>query len=217
MQPSLFDDLPASGPSEEWIADGAVVLRGRVLSDAPALWQAVQTVAAAAPWRHMETPGGRQMNIAMTNCGAQGWVSDRHGYRYSTADPVSGEPWPAMPERLRQLASDLAAQAGFEGFEPDACLINLYRPGQRLTLHQDRDEQELRHPIVSLSLGLPATFLFGGLSRSGPQQRITLMHGDAVVWGGAARLRYHGIAPLRDGTHALTGDCRINLTLRRAG
>jgi len=200
----------------ERIGEDAVLLSGAATAQAPALMQALAEVIAAAPWRHMLTPGGQRMSVAMTNCGAVGWVSDRRGYRYQATDPDSARPWPPMPQALHTLAVDVAAAAGFAGFTPDACLVNRYVPGTRLSLHQDRNERDLSAPVVSVSLGLPALFLFGGLRRADPAQRIALAHGDVVVWGGAQRLAFHGVAPLADGEHALTGRCRINLTFRRA-
>jgi len=164
----------------------------------------------------MVTPGGFEMSVAMTSCGAAGWVTDRHGYRYDRRDPASGSPWPPIPEIFRDLAGAAAAEAGFPGFRPDACLINRYEPGARMSLHQDRDEQDFENPIVSVSLGLPAIFLFGGLKRSDKPNRYRLEHGDVVVWGGRARLFFHGVAPLADGEHGLLGRQRINLTFRRA-
>jgi alkylated DNA repair protein (DNA oxidative demethylase) len=164
----------------------------------------------------MLTPGGHQMSVAMTNCGNAGWVTDRTGYRYDGVDPESGQPWPAMPAVLRELAGDAAAAGGFEDFSPDACLINRYQPGARMSLHQDKDELDFAAPIVSVSLGLPAIFLFGGLKRSDKQARFRLVHGDIVVWGGASRLFFHGVAPLADGEHAVLGRQRINLTFRKA-
>jgi alkylated DNA repair protein (DNA oxidative demethylase) len=122
-----------------------------------------------------------------------------------------------MPEAFRKLAETAANEAGFPGFGPDACLINRYEPGSRLSLHQDQDERDFTQPIVSVSLGLPATFLFGGMERGDKTIRIPLLHGDVVVWGGPARLRYHGVAPLAKGEHPLTGSVRYNLTFRRAG
>jgi DNA oxidative demethylase len=199
------------------IVPGAMLLRGFASDSAPQLLAALEGVTASAPWRHMTTPGGFRMSVAMTNCGPLGWVSDRTGYRYDHLDPVTGKPWPAMPAAFRQLASSAAAAAGFEGFVPDACLVNRYEPGTRLSLHQDRDERDHRHPIVSVSLGLPAVFLFGGPQRAEKTSRLPLAHGDVVVWGGPARLHHHGILPLKDGTHPSTGRCRINLTLRKAG
>ena len=157
------------------------------------------------------------MSVAMSNCGDLGWVSDRSGYRYDTVDPESGKRWPVMPGSLLALARLAAARAGFSGFEPDACLVNRYEPGARLTLHQDRNERDFSEPIVSVSLGLPAMFLFGGPKRSDKTVRVPLVHGDVVVWGGAARLHHHGVLAIKDGMHALTGAFRINLTFRRAG
>jgi len=164
----------------------------------------------------MVTPGGHQMSVAMTNCGGVGWVTDRTGYRYDANDPEAGRPWPAMPPSFRELAGQAADQAGFGGFSPDACLINRYQPGARMSLHQDKDEHDFGAPIVSVSLGLPAVFLFGGLKRSGRPRRFRLQHGDVVVWGGPARLVFHGVAPLADGEHLLMGRQRINLTFRKA-
>jgi alkylated DNA repair protein (DNA oxidative demethylase) len=200
----------------EPIAEGAVLLAGAAGELAPELLAAVHRVSAAAPWRHMVTPGGARMSVAMTNCGALGWISDRRGYRYDGIDPESGRRWPPMPEVLWRLAVRCATTAGFPGFEPDACLVNCYAPGTRLSLHQDRNERDMRAPVVSVSLGLPAIFLFGGLRRTDRAQRIALVHGDVVVWGGPQRLAFHGVTPLADGEHALTGRCRINLTFRRA-
>jgi alkylated DNA repair protein (DNA oxidative demethylase) len=173
-------------------------------------------VVEAAPFRHMLTPNGRRMSVAMTNCGAVGWVSDRAGYRYDACDPESGRPWPPMPDVFGQLALQAAERAGFGAFAPDACLINRYEPGARLSLHQDRDERDFAAPIVSVSLGLPAVFLFGGLRRADTPRRVPLVHGDVVVWGGPSRLRYHGVLPLEDGHHPLMGGYRINLTFRKA-
>ena len=192
------------------LGEGAVVLRGFAEARAQALLEEVQVIAARAPFRHMVTPGGYRMSVAMTNCGALGWVTDRAGYRYEGTDPESGKPWPAMPDAFLRLAQEAAAQAGFPGFVPDACLINRYGPRSRLTLHQDRNERDFRAPIVSVSLGAPALFLFGGLKRSDPTVRVPLLNGDVVVWGGPARLRYHGVLPLKSGE-------RFNLTFRKAG
>jgi DNA oxidative demethylase len=212
----LFESLGAVGPSREPLADGAVLLRGFVRPQQHELISAVEAITAQAPFRHLITPGGYRMSVAMTNCGCYGWVSDASGYRYDAIDPESGKPWPAMPAPFRKLAEDAAAEAGFPGFAPDACLINRYQPGARLSLHQDRDERHLGAPIVSVSLGLPATFLFGGLKRSDPTRRYRLEHGDVVVWGGPARLAFHGVAPLAEGEHGLLGRQRINLTFRLA-
>jgi alkylated DNA repair protein (DNA oxidative demethylase) len=200
----------------ERIAEDALLLPGAALDAAPALLAALKPVIAAAPWRHMLTPGGARMSVAMSNCGQLGWVSDRRGYRYDALDPDTGSPWPPMPAVLRSVAERCAAMAGFAGFKPDACLVNRYAPGTRLSLHQDRNERDLLAPVVSVSLGLPARFLFGGLRRADAVQRLALVHGDVVVWGGRQRLAFHGVAPLADGEHALTGRCRINLTFRKA-
>lgn len=180
------------------------------------IWVQVQAVAAVAPFRTMTVPGGGTMSAAMTNCGTVGWVADATGYRYSPVDPESGAPWPKMPDLFRELAALAAEQAGFSGFVPDACLINRYEPGARMGLHQDRDERDFTQPIVSFSLGMPSAFLWGGPKRRDPVARMTLHSGDVVVWGGSERLFFHGIAPLAKGAHPLTGDCRINLTLRKA-
>ena len=213
MHADLFAGLDAPVP----LAPGAWLLRGLATAQAPSLLQALDGVLDAAPWRHMVVPGGRRMSVAMSNCGPLGWVSDAGGYSYSAIDPDSGRPWPALPPAFAALAADAASLAGYEGFRPDACLVNRYAPGARLTLHQDRDERDFTQPIVSVSLGLPAVFLFGGDKRSDPARRIPLTHGDVAVWGGPSRLRYHGVLPLADGEHPLTGRCRINLTFRRAG
>ena len=211
------DEGASARPKREALAPGAWLLRGLALPDIPALWAEVQAVLGQAPFRHMSTPGGFRMSIAISNCGALGWVSDRRGYRYAALDPESLTPWPPLPTAFLGLAARAAALAGFADFTPDACLINRYEPGARLTLHQDRNERDFTHPIVSVSLGLPAVFLFGGLRRSDPTRRVPLMHGDVAVWGGPARLHHHGVLALMAGEHPLTGECRINLTLRRAG
>ena len=215
MRRDLFDD-DAAGTTVDSLGPGAAVLRGFALADEAALLAALRAVVAAAPLRHMVTPGGFRMSVAMTNCGAYGWVSDRSGYRYDAVDPASGAKWPAMPGAFAALATRAAAQAGFDGFAPDACLVNRYEPGARLTLHQDRNERDFGAPIVSVSLGIPAVFLFGGVKRSDRQQRVALAHGDVVVWGGPARLRYHGVRPLAENRHPLLGQQRFNLTFRKA-
>nr|WP_041756419.1 DNA oxidative demethylase AlkB [Bradyrhizobium sp. ORS 278] len=216
MTADLFDGLDA-GPARELLAPGALLLRGFARPLETELLAAIEMITAQAPFRRMVTPGGHQMSVAMTNCGALGWVTDRSGYRYDAVDPESGQPWPAMPPLFRQIAENAAREAGFPGFAPDACLINRYEPGAKMSLHQDRDERDVGAPIVSVSLGLPATFLFGGLRRTDKTQRYRLVHGDVVVWGGPARLAFHGVAPLADGEHARLGRRRINLTFRRAG
>jgi DNA oxidative demethylase len=198
------------------LAPGAVLLRGFAVPRETQLLRDLAAVAAQAPFRHMVTPGGYRMSVAMTNCGALGWVTDRSGYRYDATDPERANPWPRMPESFVRLAADAAVQAGFLGFAPDACLVNRYLPGARLTLHQDRNERDYRAPIVSVSLGVPAVFLFGGTKRSDKAARLLLEHGDVVVWGGPARMRYHGVMPLKQGHHRLLGAQRINLTFRKA-
>jgi alkylated DNA repair protein (DNA oxidative demethylase) len=198
------------------MAEGAVLLRGFVGRFESDLIAALRDIVAQAPFRHMSTPGGHQMSVAMTNCGDAGWVTDRTGSRYDGTDPDSGEKWPAMPSAFRELAGEAAVEAGFRGFAPDACLINRYEPGARMSLHQDKDEQDFGAPIVSVSLGIPAIFLFGGLKRSDKPQKFRLTHGDVVVWGGPSRLFFHGVAPLADGEHAVLGRQRVNLTFRKA-
>jgi len=198
------------------MAEGAVLLRGFARPVEAELLAALHEIEVQAPFRRMFTPGGHQMSVAMTNCGEAGWVTDRAGYRYDGTDPESGKAWPPMPATFRELAEGAAREAGFAGFAPDACLINRYEPGARMSLHQDRDETDFAAPIVSVSLGLPAIFLFGGMKRSDKPQRYRLEHGDVVVWGGPSRLFFHGVAPLADGEHALLGRQRINLTFRKA-
>ena len=216
MTADLFDSVSDAHPIRERIAEGAVLLRGFARSFEAELISDLRVIAKEAPFRHMVTPGGYQMSVAMTNCGSAGWVTDRSGYRYDGVDPVSGKPWPAMPSAFRELAGQAAAEAGFDGFSPDACLINRYQVGARMSLHQDKDELDFAAPIVSVSLGLPAIFLFGGLKRADKPQRYRLEHGDIVVWGGPSRLFFHGVAPLADGEHNLLGRQRINLTFRKA-
>ena len=193
-----------------------MLLRGFAKEVDSALVGAVNDVIAQAPLRHLITPGGYRMSVSMTCCGQLGWVSDRTGYRYDPVDPASGRAWPAIPAALMNVAADAASHAGFDNFMPDACLINCYEPGARLSLHQDRHERDVVAPIVSISLGLPAVFLFGGAQRSDRPQRYRLAHGDVAVWGGPARFAFHGIAPLADGHHPLLGSRRINVTFRKA-
>jgi DNA oxidative demethylase len=200
----------------ESIGDKAVVLRRYAWDQRGTLFLAVEEITAVAPFRNMITPGGFRMSVAMTNCGRAGWVTDRKGYRYDLVDPITGHAWPPMPVSFRGLAARAAQAAGFAGFEPDACLINRYEPGTRLSLHRDENERDLTAPIVSVSLGLSAVFLFGGNSRSDRPRRVRLDSGDVVVWGGPDRLVYHGVAPLAEGDDPVTGPCRINLTLRKA-
>jgi alkylated DNA repair protein (DNA oxidative demethylase) len=192
------------------------VLAGHAADQGAALFAVVEALGAAAPFRRMMTPGGFRMSVAMTNCGAAGWVTDRSGYRYTSEDPLTGRPWPPMPEVFSTLAREAAGAAGFANFSPDACLINRYEPGARMSLHQDRDERDLAAPIVSVSLGLPAIFLWGGRQRGDRPRRIPLAHGDVVVWGGPARMTFHGVNALPAGVHPLTGAFRYNLTFRQA-
>lgn len=216
MTGDLFDALEAADSRAEKMAEGAVLLRGRALPFEEELLAAIEEIAGVAPFRNMVTPGGFTMSAAMTNCGAAGWVTDRSGYRYDGIDPESGRPWPAMPSSFLQLAEAAAAEAGYPDFVPDACLLNRYEPGARLSLHQDRNERDFARPIVSVSLGLPATFQFGGLKRGDAVTRYGLRHGDIAVWGGSSRLFYHGVATLKEGEHPRLGRRRINLTFRRA-
>jgi DNA oxidative demethylase len=213
---SKTGDLFEEDTREARLAPGAMLLRGFARPFETPCLSALAQVGEAAPFRHMITPGGHRMSIAMTNCGTAGWVTDRTGYRYVSRDPQTGRRWPAMPDVFSDLAGQAAARAGFAGFVPDACLLNRYEPGARLSLHQDKNERDFSAPIVSVSLGLPAVFLFGGLRRADRALRVPLAHGDVVVWGGPARLRYHGVLPLEAGRHPLLGPVRINLTLRRA-
>jgi alkylated DNA repair protein (DNA oxidative demethylase) len=212
----LFDAVDDIRPSREVMAEGAVLLRGFARPYETDVLAAFRGIVAQAPFRRMFTPGGHQMSVAMTNCGNVGWVTDRSGYRYDGFDPESGAPWPAMPAPFRELALRAAEEGGFAGFAPDACLINRYQPGAKMSLHQDKDEQDFAAPIVSVSLGLSAIFMFGGIKRSDKPKRYRLEHGDVVVWGGPSRLYFHGVAPLADGEHAVLGRQRINLTFRRA-
>jgi alkylated DNA repair protein (DNA oxidative demethylase) len=217
MTMSLFGELGSMKPEKEELATGAVLLRGFALMDETAILNALRDVTQMAPFRHMVTPGGHRMSVAMTNCGALGWVTDRTGYRYNAIDPESGKRWPPMPAAFLKLATSAAATGGFPHFLPDACLINRYEPGAKLSLHQDKNERDFDAPIVSVSLGIPAIFLFGGMERSDKTRRVQVTHGDVAVWGGPARLRYHGVLPLKDSHHPLLGQFRVNITFRKAG
>jgi DNA oxidative demethylase len=212
----LFAEDELDRPAKLPLAPCAVLLRGRALAVAGPLLAAIAKIAAKSPFRRMITPGGFEMSVAMTNCGAAGWITDRTGYRYEKLDPLTGRPWPPMPDLFRSLAGESAAEAGFASFVPDGCLINRYEPGTRLSLHQDRNERDYSAPIVSVSLGLPATFQFGGLERSDKPIRVPLRHGDIVVWGGSARLAHHRVFALKEGHHPATGSLRFNLTFRKA-
>jgi alkylated DNA repair protein (DNA oxidative demethylase) len=217
MGTPLFDNQPLPTLPKDVVGTGTAVLAGFALDREDELLSSLRLVTDQSPFRHMVTPGGFRMSVAMSNCGRLGWVTDRTGYRYSEIDPETNRAWPEMPPAFRRLAESAANEAGFARFVPDACLINRYEPGTKLSLHQDKDERDFTQPIVSVSLGLPATFLFGGLERGGKVVRIPLVHGDVVVWGGPARLRYHGVAPLGEGEHPRLGKVRYNLTFRKAG
>lgn len=214
--PLLPLDEAQSGTYRVALGPRAVLLRGFAGARAPELLAAIDVIAAVSPFRHMVTPGGWEMSVAMTNCGHAGWITDRTGYRYDAVDPATGRPWPAMPGTFAELAGEAAEAAGFDGFRPDACLVNRYAPGARLSLHQDRNERDFAQPIVSVSLGLPAIFFWGGQKRADKVRRVPLIHGDVIVWGGPDRLRFHGVDSLPQGEHGSTGPCRFNLTFRRA-
>jgi alkylated DNA repair protein (DNA oxidative demethylase) len=217
MTLDLFSENELPLPERDPIGQRAVVLRGFAKSYVDDVMPALAAIELAAPFRHLITPGGFRMSVAITNCGALGWTSDRNGYRYSRIDPDSGRPWPDIPEVFMRLADQAAGAAGFDDFVPDACLINRYEIGTRLTLHQDKNERDYAAPIVSVSLGIPAVFLFGGDARADKAARVALHHGDVVVWGGPDRLRYHGILPLKAASHPVVGEHRINFTFRKAG
>ncbi|HEX2843596.1 DNA oxidative demethylase AlkB [Hyphomicrobium sp.] len=212
----LFDTPAISKPETEIMAEGAMLLHGAALPYEKDLLVALDSITSQSPFRHMVTPGGFTMSVAMTNCGAAGWVTDRTGYRYDRNDPETGRPWPSMPASFFELAVEAATRAGYPDFRPDACLINRYEPGARLSLHQDKNERDFANPIVSVSIGLPATFQFGGLKRNDPIKKFALRHGDVAVWGGPSRLFYHGVSVLKDGHHQTVGRMRINLTFRGA-
>jgi alkylated DNA repair protein (DNA oxidative demethylase) len=221
MNPTTLDMFadaePEQQPRREQIGEQSYVLRGFALPCLEQLLPELEAVLVAAPFRQMVTPGGFTMSVALSSCGTRGWTTDRSGYRYTRHDPQTGQPWPKMPQVFFELAQAAAREAGFADFVPDSCLINRYIPGARMSLHQDKDEGSYAAPIVSVSLGLPATFLFGGFERRDKSQRIGLLHGDIVVWGGVDRLRYHGVLPIREGYHSRLGEQRINFTFRTAG
>ena len=212
----LFDSIIPLNPPREVMAEGAMLLRGATLPFETDILIAIQAITPVSPFRHMVTPGGFVMSVAMTNCGAAGWVTDRSGYRYDALDPESGKPWPPMPASFLDLAVAAAKEAGYPDFVPDACLINRYEPGARLSLHQDKNERNFANPIVSVSLGVPATFQFGGQRRNDPVRKFALRHGDVAVWGGPSRLCYHGVPELKEGEHGTVGRMRLNLTFRGA-
>ncbi|MET3714011.1 DNA oxidative demethylase AlkB [Pseudomonas sp. PvP001] len=216
MQSSLFDE-PQQPTRREALGEQTFVLRGFALPWLEEILPALREVLRAAPFRRMETPGGHTMSVALSNCGQFGWSTDARGYCYVSDDPLTGRPWPALPDVLHTLAREAAAAAGFDDFSPDACLLNRYVPGAKMSLHQDRDERDYGAPIVSVSLGLAAMFQLGGLQRSDRPLRVPLLHGDVMVWGGVDRLRFHGVLPLKEGVHPVMGPQRINFTLRKAG
>jgi DNA oxidative demethylase len=212
----LFEEIDAPTSLRQKMADGAMLLRKLALPFEDDLLRAVDEVTAQAPFRHMTTPGGFVMSVAMTNCGEAGWITDRSGYRYESIDPETGLRWPGLPDSFLALAAAAAGEAGYAGFVPDACLLNRYEPGARLSLHQDKNERDQTKPIVSVSLGLPATFEFGGIKRSDPVSRYNVHHGDVAVWGGVSRLCFHGVKELKEGLHQKLGRMRVNLTVRSA-
>ena len=214
MTADLFDVPGDTSVNIQRVSAGALWLQRFAVAQAHGLLAEVGQIESAAPFRHLHTPGGLQMSVAMTNCGPLGWVSDAKGYRYSAVDPLSGQAWPAMPKSFLLLAHQAAEAAGFIDFKPDACLINRYLPGTRMSLHQDKDEQDLSAPIVSVSFGLSALFLWGGFQRADKALRLSLKHGDVLVWGGPDRLRYHGILPLQEERGGVL-PYRINLTFRK--
>jgi alkylated DNA repair protein (DNA oxidative demethylase) len=213
---NLFERVSQTEASKEMLCPGAVMLRRFAQKYETELFAGLREVTAKAPFRHMVTPGGFRMSVAMTNCGAFGWITDETGYRYDRVDPETNATWPEMPDCFLKLASSAATEVGFDEFLPDACLINRYEPGSKLSLHQDKNERDFEQPIVSVSLGVSATFLFGGSRRSDETERIPVEHGDVIVWGGPARLRYHGVMALKEGFHPLAGGRRFNLTFRKA-
>ena len=218
MSFDLFAEQDLQQPARiEKISEQAFVLRGFALPWVDTLLTALEQVLTQAPFRQMQTPGGYIMSARLSSCGDLGWTTDLAGYRYSALDPLTGARWPAMPDPFLKLAEAAAHAAGFDHFAPDACLINTYAPGAKMSLHQDKNERTYNAPIVSISHGLPAIFLFGGFERNDPTQRISLFHGDIVVWGGVDRLRFHGVLPIKPGHHSLLGEQRINITLRKAG
>ena len=216
MQSELFS-IPKKQDTKHFLADNTCILPGFICDNATEIRDLLEDILLLSPPRYMNTPGGQRMSVALSSCGTLGWISDAKGYRYSSYDPDTHQPWPNMPPLFSSLAIKAAAEAGFRDFRPDACLINCYIPGSKMSLHQDKDEQDLTQPIVSVSLGLPAEFLWGGFIRGDAKQTLLLQHGDVLVWGGDDRLRFHGIKPLKPGWHPITGDCRINLTFRKAG
>lgn len=213
----LFSTSNQASSDVEVLDSGVMLLQGFVLNQADTLKTEIDMIATQSPYRQLITPGGLKMSVTTTSCGELGWHSDEYGYRYVREDPLTDRPWPAMPDTFLEIAHRAAQLCGFQNFKPDACLINRYLSGNKMSLHQDKNERDFSAPIVSISLGLPAIFQFGGLNRSDPVAKLKLHHGDVLVWGGASRLRFHGVLPLGQGTHSVWGNQRINLTFRRAG
>ena len=210
----LFENVQ---PNKLQITKHTYLLKSYALANEKTLLMDMLQIVNQAPLRQMVTKMGFVMSAAMTNCGALGWVSDRQGYRYDMQDPTTNRLWPLMPVSFQQLAVLAAAEAGFDDFQPDACLINQYQVGAGMGLHQDKNELDFNQPIVSVSLGISAVFQFGGLTRTDKTFKISLVHGDIVVWGGESRLNFHGVAPLKMNTHPMLGAYRYNLTFRKAG
>ena len=213
----LFASVGGDAPQIEQLGAGVTLLHSFALPESDTLLKEIDVISQRAPYRHLTTPGGFVMSVETTSCGTRGWFSDQYGYRYVTKDPVSDVFWPEMPQSFLSLAERAAAAAGFNHFVPDACLINRYAPGTKMSLHQDKNERDFSAPIVSVSLGLPATFMFGGNKRNDPVSHLDLLHGDVLVWGRSARLRFHGVMPVAPGNHPACGPYRLNLTFRLAG
>ncbi|THJ30850.1 DNA oxidative demethylase AlkB [Lampropedia aestuarii] len=211
-------DLFADSPEEQRVALGpqAVVLRQKASPLAAELVARIEDVLQHSPLYQMATPGGKPLSVRTTSCGTHGWSSDPTGYSYVRHHPLTDQAWPEIPAAWSALATEAAQEAGFAQFAPDTCLINQYGLDSKMALHQDRSEQDLRQPVVSISLGMSALFLWGGMQRSDKPAHVLLHHGDMVVWGGVDRLRFHGIKHLTGAPHPQLGAMRYNLTLRRA-
>lgn len=217
MTLDMFEQDGVNAGQSEVYGQDVHILRGLALPYVDDIMRAlINQIKPQSPLRHMTTPGGYSMSVAMTNCGQRGWETSRSGYQYTAIDPLTNQPWPDMPATFMTLAQVAANKAGFVNFRPDSCLINEYQAGSKMSLHQDKDEADLAAPIVSVSLGLSARFLLGGFTRQDKAVRIALHHGDVMVWGRSDRLRFHGILPIKAALHSVTGDCRINLTFRKA-
>lgn len=209
----LFDDQL---PKKTRIAEGAYWLRGHALPAADLLWAELRKHFATYPPQQMFTPMGYKMSVRSTSMGDAAWVGTKKGYGYASIDTAINQALPPLPSTFLSLANHAATEAGYNDFTPDSCLINCYDIGSKMGLHQDKDERDFNQPIVSVSLGIPATFLFGGAKRSDKPTQIPLTHGDVVVWGGASRLFYHGVQTIKPNKHPLLGELRCNLTFRKA-